>query len=100
MRRQNRLEAQREKQDKIKLGLLPQDQPRITKSNFMRVLGQEAVLAPSMVEKEMARQVAERQEKHVQKNQEQKLTEEERKAKKDRKLTEDTSILVHVAVYK
>lgn len=100
MRRQNRLEAQREKQDKIKLGLLPQDQPRITKSNFMRVLGQEAVLAPSMVEKEMARQVAERLEKHVQKNQEQKLTEEERKAKKDRKLTEDTSILVHVAVYK
>lgn len=94
------MEAQREKQDKIKLGLLPQEQPRITKSNFMRVLGQEAVLAPSMVEKEMARQVAERQDKHLKKIEEEKLTEEEKKAKKDRKLTEDTSILVHVTIYR
>lgn len=55
LRRQNRLLVQQEKQDKIRLGLLPPEEPRITKSNFMRVLGSEAVLAPSMVESEMAR---------------------------------------------
>ena len=64
LRRQNRLEAQREKQDMIRGGLLPEEQPKITKANFMRVLGQEAISAPSMVEAEMARQVKERQEKH------------------------------------
>lgn len=79
---------------------MPADQPRLTKSNFMRVLGQEAVLAPSMVEQAMARQVAERQAKHLEKIQAEKLTDEERKAKKDRKLTEDTSLSVHVCVFK
>ncbi|KAJ3364739.1 hypothetical protein HDU91_002449 [Kappamyces sp. JEL0680] len=93
LRRQNRLEAQREKQDKIRLGLLPQEQPRVTKANFMRVLGQEAILAPSMIEAEMARQVAEREQKHKSLNESRKLTEEEKKAKKDAKLREDTSVL-------
>jgi U4/U6 small nuclear ribonucleoprotein PRP3 len=100
LRRQNRLEAQREKQDKIRLGLLPPDQPKITKTNFMRVLGQEAILAPSMVEAEMAKQVKERQEKHKALIEASKLTDEERRQKKDAKLREDTSNLVHVAVFK
>jgi U4/U6 small nuclear ribonucleoprotein PRP3 len=100
LRRQNRLETQREKQDRIRLGLLPPEQPRITKSNFMRVMGQEAVLAPSFVEAEMAKQVKERQEKHKALIEASKLTEEERKAKKDQKLREDTSTLSHVAVFK
>lgn len=94
------MEAQREKQDKIRLGLLPQDKPKVTKANFMRVLGQEAILAPSMVEAEMAKQVKERQQKHKDSTEAQKLTEEERKAKKDKKLREDTSVLAKVAVYK
>jgi U4/U6 small nuclear ribonucleoprotein PRP3 len=100
MRRQNRLETQREKQDKIRLGLLPPEQPRITKSNFMRVLGQEAVLAPSMVEAEMAKQVKERQEKHKALIEASKLTQEEKREKKDEKLREDTSTLAYVAVFK
>ena len=100
LRRQNRLEAQREKQDRIRLGLLPAEQPRVTKANFMRVLGQEAILAPSMIEAAMARQVAERQQKHKDLIESTRLTEEERKAKKDRKLREDTSVLAKVAVFK
>jgi U4/U6 small nuclear ribonucleoprotein PRP3 len=100
MRRQNRLEAQREKQDKIRLGLLPPEEARVTKSNFMRVLGHEAVLAPSMIEAEMERQVAERQRKHKELVDSQKLTEEERKAKKDRKLRENTSEIVKSAVFR
>lgn len=66
----------------------------------MRVLGQEAILAPSMVEKEMARQVAERQQKHKELTESQKLTDEEKRQKKDRKLREDTSVLSKVAVFR
>lgn len=100
LRRQTRSEAHIEKQDRIKLGLLPPEQPRITKSNFMRVLGQQAILAPSMIEAEMARQVAERQQKHKDLTESLKLTDEERRAKKDRKLHEDTSNMVYVAVFR
>jgi U4/U6 small nuclear ribonucleoprotein PRP3 len=95
-----RLEVQRAKQDKIRLGLLAEEKPRLTKSNFMRVLGQDAVLAPSMIEKEMAKQVEERQKKHRDLIAATKLTEEERRAKKDRKLREDTSVMARVAVFK
>lgn len=66
----------------------------------MRVLGHEAILAPSMVEAKMAQQVQERQQKHKELIESQKLTEEERREKKDRKLREDTSDLVHVAVFR
>ncbi|KAI8905170.1 pre-mRNA processing factor 3-domain-containing protein [Gorgonomyces haynaldii] len=100
LRRQNRLEKQRDKQDRQRLGLLPPDEPRITKQNFMRILGQEAVLAPSMVEQKVQEQVKARQDKHLQQIEEEKLTEEERKEKKRRKLLEDTSQMVQVCVYR
>ncbi|KAI8894847.1 pre-mRNA processing factor 3-domain-containing protein, partial [Globomyces pollinis-pini] len=100
LRRQNRLEAQREKQDKIRLGLLPPDEARVTKSNFMRVLGQEAILEPSKIEAQMAKQVADRQQKHKDLIASTKKTDEERREKKDRKLKEDTSQLVKIAVFK
>lgn len=47
-----------------------------------------------------ARQVKERQEKHLRNIEESKLTEEERKMKKDMKLREDTTDIVHVLVFK
>jgi hypothetical protein len=49
LRRQNRREAWKEKQDKIRLGLLPPDEPKVKMSNLMRVLGNEAVLDPTKV---------------------------------------------------
>lgn len=100
MRRQNRREAQQEKQDRIRLGLLPEDQPRLTKSNFMRVLGEEAILEPSAIEAKMHQQVLDRQQKHLQLIEESKLTPEERREKKRLKLKEDTSTLVHVCLFK
>lgn len=49
LRRQNRREAWKEKQDKIRLGLLPPDEPKVKMSNLMRVLGNEAVQDPTKV---------------------------------------------------
>ena len=43
LRRQNRREAWKEKQDKIRLGMIQPDQPKVKMSNLMRVLGTEAV---------------------------------------------------------
>jgi U4/U6 small nuclear ribonucleoprotein PRP3 len=100
LRRQNRMETQREKQDRIRLGLLPEEAPRLTKSNFMRVLGQDAVLAPSSIEAQVVQQVADRQEKHKRLIEESKLTPEERREKKRLSLREDTSAVAQVCLFK
>ncbi|KAI9207925.1 pre-mRNA processing factor 3-domain-containing protein [Polychytrium aggregatum] len=100
LRRQRRLEAQREKRDKIRLGLLPPDQPKVKISNLMRVLGTEAVQDPTKVEAYVRKQVADRQLAHKQHNEATKLSEEARRDKKEKKMAEDTSKFVHVAVFK
>ena len=66
----------------------------------MRVLGDQAVQDPSKVEAMVREQVAARKEKHDQQNEERKLTAEEVREKKIRKLQEDTSVITHVAVFK
>ena len=101
LRRQNRLLVQQEKQDRVRLGLAEPDQPRLTKSNFMRVLGGDAIMAPSKVEQMVATQIVDRRAKHLQHNSELKLTPEEKKAKKERKLHDDLSnTTVSVCVFK
>ena len=50
LRRQNRREAWKEKQDKIRLGLVQPDEPKVKMSNLMRVLGNEAIQDPTKVE--------------------------------------------------
>lgn len=100
MRRLRRLEEQKERQDKVRLGLLPPDPPKVKLSNLMRVLGNEAVADPTLIEQQVRDQVQKRLERHVQENEERKLTEEERAEKRRRKLQEDTSRMVHVAVFK
>lgn len=100
LRRQNRGEKQRDKQDRVRLGLEPEDAPRLTKSNFMRVLGHDAILAPSAIEAQVAAQVLDRQTKHQQLIEENKLTPDERREKKREGLKEDTSAGVHVCLFR
>merc|ERR1719412_773993 len=100
LRRQNRREAWKEKQDKIRLGLETPDEPKVKMSNLMRVLGTEAVQDPTKVEAAVRKQMAERQANHEKMNAERKLTPEQRKEKVANKLKEDTSGGVHVAVYR
>jgi len=100
LRRQNRREAWKEKQDKIRLGLVAPDEPKVKMSNLMRVLGNEQILDPTKVEGQVRAQMAKRKTDHETANAERKLTPAQKKEKNARKLKEDTSAGIHVAVYR
>ncbi|KAF9435996.1 hypothetical protein BGZ76_005081 [Entomortierella beljakovae] len=100
LRRQKRRELLKEKQDKIRLGLLPPDAPKVRLANMMRVLGQEAVLNPTEIEMQVREQVASRLQGHLDMNAERKLSPEERKAKEQKKKDEDLSKGIHVNLYR
>jgi U4/U6 small nuclear ribonucleoprotein PRP3 len=100
LRRQNRRETWKEKQEKIRLGLEPAPPPKVRISNLMRVLGVEAVQDPTKVEAHVRQQMAKRLKTHLDANKARKLTPEQKKAKKTRKLAENTNLGVHVSVYR
>ena len=98
--RQNRRETWKDKQDKIRLGLIQPDEPKVKMSNLMRVLGNEAVQDPTKVEAHVRQQMAKRLANHQKANEDRKLTPEQRRQKAARKLAEDTSCGVNVSVYR
>lgn len=100
LRRQNRSEALKEEQEKIRLGLALPPEPKVKISNLMRVLGTEAVQDPTKVEEYVRNQMAKRQKMHEEHNESRKLTDAERSAKKTRKLMENTDNGVDVSVYR
>ncbi|XP_016955143.1 U4/U6 small nuclear ribonucleoprotein Prp3 isoform X1 [Drosophila biarmipes] len=100
LRRQNRREAWKEEQEKIRLGLVAPPEPKLRISNLMRVLGSEAVQDPTKMEQHVREQMAKRQKAHEDANNARKLTSEQKSEKKQRKLKEDTSCGVHVSVYR
>ena len=100
IRTQRRREQEKEKQEKIRLGLEPPPPPKVKISNLMRVLASEAVQDPTKVEAHVRAQMAARQKKHEAANEERKLSKEERREKKIKKLKEDLSLGAEVAVYK
>lgn len=100
LRRQNRQENQKEVTEKIRLGLMPPPEPKVRMANLMRVLGTEAVQDPTKVEAHVRAQMAKRQKAHEEANAARKLTTEQRRSKKEKKLKEDTSLGVHVSVYR
>ncbi|CAI4230576.1 unnamed protein product [Auanema sp. JU1783] len=100
IRRQNRKEMLKERTEKIRLGLEKAPEAKVKISNLMRVLGSEAVQDPTKMEAHVRKQMDERLKKHQQANAERKLTDEQRAAKKTKKISEDTSISVNVCVYR
>jgi U4/U6 small nuclear ribonucleoprotein PRP3 len=100
LRRQNRREAWKEEQEKIRLGLIDPPEPKLKISNLMRVLGTEAVQDPTKIEAHVREQMQKRQKAHEDENQTRKLTDEQRREKKIRKLKEDTTTGVNVSVYR
>ncbi|KAL6489094.1 hypothetical protein MHYP_G00028350 [Metynnis hypsauchen] len=100
LRRQTRREAQKEVQEKVRLGLMPPPEPKVRISNLMRVLGTEAVQDPTKVEAHVRAQMAKRQKAHEEANAARKLTAEQRKEKKVKKLREDLNQGVHITVYR
>uniref|UniRef100_A0A7N6AA01 U4/U6 small nuclear ribonucleoprotein Prp3 n=1 Tax=Anabas testudineus TaxID=64144 RepID=A0A7N6AA01_ANATE len=100
LRRQTRREGQKEMQEKVRLGLMPPPEPKVRISNLMRVLGTEAVQDPTKVEAHVRAQMAKRQKAHEEANAARKLTAEQRKEKKVKKLKEDLTDGVYIAVYR
>lgn len=100
LRRQNRREAWKEEQEKIRLGLIDAPEPKLKISNLMRVLGNEAIQDPTKIEAHVREQMAKRQKEHEESNSSRKLTDEQKREKKVKKLKEDTSMGVQVSVYR
>ncbi|XP_017467766.1 PREDICTED: U4/U6 small nuclear ribonucleoprotein Prp3 isoform X1 [Rhagoletis zephyria] len=100
LRRQNRREAWKEEQEKIRLGLVAPPEPKLRISNLMRVLGTEAAQDPTKIEAHVREQMAKRQKAHEDANNARKLTAEQKSEKKIRKIKEDTSCGVNVSVYR
>ena len=100
LRKATRAEREREKRDKMMLGLIPAPEPKFKLSNFMKILGDQAVADPSKIELRVLQQMQQRVLNHEMRNQANKLTPKERKEKKMKKLQEDVSRGVTVAVFR
>ncbi|KAJ2840893.1 U4/U5/U6 small nuclear ribonucleoprotein prp3 [Coemansia sp. 'formosensis'] len=86
VRRQRRIEKQHEHREKVILGLLPPDEPKLRISNFMHIMANQSVLDPTKADAEVRKQKQTRVDKHEADNQARKLTKEQRVAKKKRKV--------------
>lgn len=100
LRRQRRMADQKEQQAKVRLGLEPAPPPKVKKSNLMRVLGEEAVKDPTAVEARVNREIAERHQKHLDANEERKLTKDEKHEKLATNQEKDAAKGVHAVVFK
>jgi len=100
LRRTSRQEREMEKRDKMMMGLIPAPEPKFKLSNFMKVLGDQAVADPSLVEARVLQQMQKRVLNHEMRNQAAKLTPAERKEKRVKKKQEDTTRSVSVAVFR
>ncbi|KAI9809455.1 MAG: hypothetical protein M1827_006835 [Pycnora praestabilis] len=100
LRRQRRMADLKEQQAKIRLGLEPAPPPKVKKSNLMRVLGEEAVKDPTAVEARVNREIAERAQKHVEANEERKLTKEQQHEKLATNQENDAAKGIYSTVYR
>lgn len=100
LRRRTREGAHKELTLRIQLGLVPAPPPKVKLSNMYRVYGDEAIRNPTKVENEVRRQVKARMEAHLQRNEQNKLTPEEKSAKQFRKHEESTETGVGVKLYR
>ncbi|WFD29255.1 U4/U5/U6 small nuclear ribonucleoprotein prp3 [Malassezia sp. CBS 17886] len=100
MRKQRRAAEQQDKRDRVKMGLLPPDPPKVKLSNLMRVLSSEAVADPTKVEARVRREVAARREQHERTNAERMLTDEERHQRRKYKTSVEEAKGVWCQVYR
>lgn len=100
LRRQRRMADLKEHQAKIRLGLEPAPPPKVKKGNLMRVLGEEALQDPTAVEARVNREIAERHQKHLQTNEERKLSKEAAHHKLAANQEKDAAKGIHILVFK
>ncbi|SNX85769.1 related to PRP3 - essential splicing factor [Melanopsichium pennsylvanicum] len=100
LRRQRRSAELSDKRDRIKMGLLPPEPPKVKLSNLMRVLTSEAVSDPTKIEARVRREIAARKEAHERQNAERKLTDDQRREKLERKKEAEEKKGLFLHVYK
>jgi U4/U6 small nuclear ribonucleoprotein PRP3 len=100
LRRLRRLEKEKDKQEKMKLGLIKPDPPKLKYSNVMRILGDTAVQDPSQVEKIVRKAYEERYNKMMKENEARKLTKEQKSEKMKKKFERDNKKEVRACLFK
>lgn len=100
LRRRVRAERHKEKQDKIRYGLLPPPEPKMKISTFMKIKTDEGVMDPTALERKVREQMAQRVRNHDMRNLAKKLTPAERKEKLEAKLTATEDTGIHVALFR
>ncbi|KAI9891581.1 MAG: hypothetical protein M1814_002704 [Vezdaea aestivalis] len=100
IRRQRRMADLKEQQDKIRLGLEPAPPPKVKRGNMMRVLGEEAVKDPTAVEARVNRDIAARLQKHLDTNEERKLSKDQKHDKLAKNQEKDASKGIYCLVFK
>lgn len=100
IRKNDRHEKHKDKQDRIKLGLDPSPPPKVKLSNLMNVLTNEAIKDPTAVEMRVREEVEERHLKHLQENEARKLTKDERHSKIHKQHEQDLQKGYYTTVFK
>ncbi|EPS95311.1 hypothetical protein FOMPIDRAFT_1132721 [Fomitopsis schrenkii] len=100
MRKQRRQAELQDKRDRIRMGLVPPDPPKVRLANLMKVLTSDAVQDPTRVEARVRREVAMRKHAHEKMNLERKLTDEQRREKVETKKAEEEKKGIYGAVFK
>ncbi|CAK5272941.1 unnamed protein product [Mycena citricolor] len=100
MRKLKRAAELQDKRDRVAMGLIPPDAPKVRLSNMMKVLTSDAVQDPTRVEARIRREVAMRKHVHDKTNAERKLTDEERREKLETKKAEEDKRGVYGAVFR
>ncbi|KII84667.1 hypothetical protein PLICRDRAFT_46061 [Plicaturopsis crispa FD-325 SS-3] len=100
MRKQRRAAELQDKRDRIRMGLIPPDPPKVRLGNLMKVLTSDAVQDPTRVEARVRREVAMRKHGHEKMNAERKLTDEQRREKIENKKVEEEKKGIFGAVFK
>ncbi|KAI6008436.1 pre-mRNA processing factor 3-domain-containing protein [Pisolithus marmoratus] len=100
MRKQRRQAELQDKRDRIRMGLIPPDPPKVRLANLMKVLTSDAVQDPTRVEARVRREVAMRKHQHEKMNVERKLTDDQRREKVEIKKAEEEKKGIYGAVFK
>ncbi|KAH9896654.1 PRP3-domain-containing protein [Cubamyces lactineus] len=100
LRKQRRQAELQDKRDRIRMGLIPPDPPKVRLANLMKVLTSDAVQDPTRVEARVRREVAMRKHQHEKMNAERKLTDEQRREKIETKKAEEEKKGIYGAVFK
>jgi U4/U6 small nuclear ribonucleoprotein PRP3 len=100
IRRIRRTEKEKDKQEKMKLGLLKPPEPKLKFNNFMRIIGDSAIQDPSQAERKVRKAYAERFATMMKDNESRKLTDEQKAEKVKRKFDRDSKKEVRACLFK